>query len=142
MTSNPHFTPCPMQDGDEMYPNGIFEFNITAMLTFIESNPEAVELKDVAVKEFCREDYFLDTTEIDSFDVNRPVLLAEIAPGRYNLIDGYHRVEKARRLGMDTVPAYMVPPDVHVRFLTSLKAYQTYVKYWNSKVNQMISREA
>jgi hypothetical protein len=30
------FTPCPIDDGDELFPNGIFEFNITKMLSFIE----------------------------------------------------------------------------------------------------------
>lgn len=40
-----------------------------------------------------------------SVDVTKPVIMAEIAPGHYNLIDGRHRVEKARRLGMKKVPA-------------------------------------
>lgn len=34
------FTPLPVDDGDELFPNGIFEFNVTKMLAFIEANPE------------------------------------------------------------------------------------------------------
>jgi hypothetical protein len=31
------FRPCPLDEGDEAYPNGIFEFNITRLLTFIDA---------------------------------------------------------------------------------------------------------
>jgi len=30
------FIPCPVADGDELFLNGIFEFNITKMLEYIE----------------------------------------------------------------------------------------------------------
>lgn len=140
MTIDPHFTPCPAHDGDEMYPNGIFEFNIAAMLAFLVNNPEAVPLMEVAVDEFCPHNFPLDPAEIDSFDLTRPVILAEIAPGRWNLIDGNHRMEKARRLGIETLQAYKVAPDIHIRFLTTLKGYLAYVEYWNGKVKAYSSR--
>lgn len=68
-------------------------------------------------------------------DLNRPVILAEIAPGRYNLIDGHHRVAKARRDGVPSIPAYRVRCPEHVAFLTSTRGYEAYVEYWNSKVD-------
>jgi hypothetical protein len=43
-------------------------------------------------------------------------------------------MEKARRLGLDSVMAYKVPQDVHVHFLTSREAYMAYVEYWNGKL--------
>lgn len=135
LTVDPHFTPCQVRDGDELYPNGIFVFNITAMLDFLESNPTEVPLTEVAVEEFSRNRCLLDPSEIESFDVSRPVVLAEISPGHYNLIDGNHRMEKARRLRMDTMMAYKVPQAVHVRFLTSREAYVAYVEYWNGKLD-------
>jgi hypothetical protein len=33
------FQPSPVKEGDEAYPNGIFEFNITGLLTFIDAHP-------------------------------------------------------------------------------------------------------
>lgn len=68
-------------------------------------------------------------------DLKRPVILAEIAPGRYNLIDGHHRVAKARRGGVPSIPAYRIRCPEHVAFLTSKRAYEAYVEYWNSKVD-------
>ncbi len=37
--------------------------------------------------------------------VSRPILLAEIAPGLYNVIDGDHRLARARRDSAQTVPS-------------------------------------
>jgi hypothetical protein len=34
------YRPCPLDEEDEAYPNGIFEFNITRLLTFIDAHPE------------------------------------------------------------------------------------------------------
>jgi len=69
-------------------------------------------------------------------DLSRPVILAEIAPGRYNLIDGHHRVAKARRECVPSIPAYRICCPEHVTFLTSTRAYETYVEYWNSRVDE------
>jgi len=30
------FTPCPTESGDELFRNGIFEFNITKLLEYIQ----------------------------------------------------------------------------------------------------------
>lgn len=70
-------------------------------------------------------------------DLTRPVILAEIAPGRYNLIDGHHRVAKARREGVTWIPAYRIHCPEHVAFLTTKRAYEAYVHYWNSKVDEV-----
>ncbi len=34
------FKPSEVMDGDEIYPNGIFVFNISKLIEFIESNPD------------------------------------------------------------------------------------------------------
>ena len=72
---------------------------------------------------------------VQSVDVNKPVILAEIAPSRYNLIDGNHRVEKARRKGIKTLPCYKISVDQHLPFLTDKGAYESYIHYWNSKIS-------
>lgn len=59
---------------------------------------------------------------------------AEIAPARFSLIDGHHRVAKARRMLSSTIAAYRVRCPDHVSFLTSAHTYEEYVDYWNSKL--------
>ena len=76
----------------------------------------------------------LTESHIDNNDISIPVILAEVSPGRYNVIDGNHRIEKAHRAGVNQLPAYMIKPEVHTRFLTSMKAYNAYIDYWNSKI--------
>ncbi|MBB5349581.1 ParB N-terminal domain-containing protein [Desulfoprunum benzoelyticum] len=66
-------------------------------------------------------------------EVSTPIILAEISPGRFNLIDGNHRTEKARMMGVKKVIAYKLGVEQHMKFLTDLKAYKAYVAYWNSK---------
>jgi len=130
------FIPCPVSNGDELYPNGIFVFNITKIRAYIQKNSGSIVLQEVAVKDFFKDFSSIDESYVDSVDISLPVLLAEISPGRYNLIDGNHRMEKARRMGVSSMPAYKLDVKQHVNFLTSKRAYVTYVKYWNDKVRQ------
>lgn len=129
-----NFTPCPVDTGDELFPNGIFEFNITKMLKYIQDNSESITLEEVAVSDFFERFSSIDEDYMDSVEISRPIIMAEIAPGRYNLIDGNHRMEKARRMGIMSLPSYKLNVDQHILFLTSARAYAAYIKYWNSKV--------
>jgi len=128
-----HFTAHPVREDDELFPNGIFEFNVTRILEHIANNRAEVDLVDVAVSDFYPEHSVLDESHVPDVDISKPVVLAEIAPGSYNLIDGHHRMEKARRLGVEKIPAYKLHVHQHIAFLTSKKAYLSYVEYWNGK---------
>lgn len=130
------FKPCPVEDDDELFPNGIFEFNVTKMQLFINQNPHLFALTQARVSEYSALNTNLDDDYIasEAVDVDRPVILAEIAPVRYNLIDGHHRLEKARKLGMEFVPAFRVAAEQHMAFLTTSASYTAYIDYWNQKV--------
>jgi hypothetical protein len=129
-----NFSPCPVSDEDEVYRNGIFEFNITKMIEYIQKNSADIRPETVAVKDFCKEFSSIDDGHVDKVDVSQPVIMAEIAPGRYNLIDGNHRMEKARRMGLVSLLVYKMDVERHMKFLTDKKAYVAYIEYWNSKL--------
>jgi hypothetical protein len=131
------FQPCPAEPGDELYPNGIFEFNITRLLAFVETQVERFPIERVEVEGI--QNYgseSLNEEAVSTADLLRPILFAEISPGLFNLIDGHHRVAKARREGVKTLPAHRVACPHHVRFLTSTLAYERYVEYWNEKIRR------
>ncbi len=128
------FSPCPVKNGDEIYPNGIFEFNISKMIDFIHSNAMDFATEQVCVDDFPEGFSSINEEHMDNVQLGEPVILGEIAPGRYNVIDGNHRMEKARRLGVEWIPAYRIAPEQHIQFLTSAVAYKAYVEYWNSKL--------
>lgn len=86
------FCPCEAMGGDEIYPNGIFEFNITRLLAYINGagrfRAEHVALVDIPYAGISPR---LNELTVLNADLSRPVILAEIAPARFNLIDGHHR---------------------------------------------------
>jgi hypothetical protein len=131
------FQPCPVGPGDEVYPNGIFEFNITRLLAFVQEHVDLFPVERVELSDLpdYGESPNLNDEVIRLADLSRPIVLAEISPGNYNVIDGNHRLAKARREGVAALPAYRLPCPTHVAFLTSAFAYEKYVEYWNDKVN-------
>ena len=129
------FSPSPVREDDELFPNGIFEFNITRMLEHIDHHPADIPLVEVDPSDFHAEFSCLNESHVDTVDVSRPVILAEIRPGHYNLIDGNHRMEKARRDGITTMKAHRFDVLQHINFLTRKESYLAYVEYWNSKVD-------
>ena len=131
------FQPCPVEGGEEVYRNGIFHFNITRLLAFLDAHPARFPIEFIALSEIPNYgDSNLDVDTVRSADLSRPILLAEISPGRFNVIDGNHRVAKARH-GAPTVPARRIHCSDHLQFLTSFTAYEKYVEYWNGKVREM-----
>jgi len=137
LKANRNFCPCPIDDGDELFPNGIFEFNVTKMLEYIQNGSSDIALVEIKVSDFYREFSSINESHLQTVDISRPVVIAEISPGRYNLIDGHHRVEKAQFLSRESVSAYKLTVHQHINFLTSRSAYLAYVEYWNDKVRQL-----
>jgi hypothetical protein len=133
-----HFQASPPEAGDEHYANGVFEFNISRLQAFIDSDAERFPVEEVSVAELpTYGDSHLNEETVRTADLTRPILLAEIAPGRFNVIDGNHRLGRARRENVQTIRAYKVHCPDHIPFLTSVWAYEKYVEYWNSKLEDM-----
>jgi len=131
---NKKFVPCLVNEGDELYKNGYFVFNITTLIKYIHENLSDFIPEFIKIKEFTKEFSLLNENLVDSVAVSEPVIIAEITPDNYNLIDGNHRVEKARRLGIKSIMAYRLNVYQHIRFLTSKESYLAYIQYWNSKL--------
>lgn len=131
------FQPVSVDEGDELFPNGIFEFNITKLLKHIKSNPDSFPIERVKIMGLpVWSSSDLDEATVQKADLSSPIVLAEISPGRFNVIDGNHRLARARRDGAESILAYRLSPGQHHRFLTSMRAYEEYVVYWNSKLDR------
>lgn len=131
--------------GDEIYCSGVFFFNVSALLEWVKQNPQpTVEIPADIWGSFSeKEDCY-----VEAADLTRPIVVAEIAPDYrefipdisekdwitrgYVCIDGQHRIEKARRLGIKTLPAVVIRMEQHLPFL--YKGYDRYVEYWNGKL--------
>jgi hypothetical protein len=112
------------------------------MLAFMDADPVRYPVESIAVASI--PEYGgpgrLDEATVREADLSRPVLLAEISPGRFNLVDGNHRIARARREGVESIPARRIRCPEHLKFLTSVSAYESYVEYWNGKVREMEPR--
>ena len=132
-----NFKPFPTEEGDELFPNGIFVFNISRMLEYIGDNPGLFTPESVSVEEVYSPHHQINEAHLDNADLSVPVILAEIAPDRYNLIDGHHRVEKAFHQNIERIKAFRLKSQQHIQFLESKEAYEKYVDYWNGKIKEM-----
>lgn len=131
---NDKFVPCHADSGDEIFSNGVFEFNISKLTEYLLSDTSNVPLLQVPTHRFPAELSSINESHLEFVTLENPVIIAEIAPKRYNLIDGHHRMEKARRAGVETLPSYTLDVPDHVEFLTTCEAYRAYVDYWNGKL--------
>ena len=134
---DPNFTACPTKENDELRNNGIFQFNITEIMKFIENSPRVVSLITVNTKDYhiFRD---LDQDYVDTVDYKRPGIIAEISPGNYNFIDGNHRLLKAKQDGIKEIQVYRLLVEQHISYLTSKESYKKYIEYWNEKVGDII----
>jgi len=81
------FQPCSAEPDDELFPNGIFEFNITRLLAFVESDVERFPIERVAIDgipNYGGEN--LDEETLGTADLLRPIILAEIVMTQPNLL--------------------------------------------------------
>jgi hypothetical protein len=131
------FVPAEINHNDEIFPNGIFVFNITKMKEYIMKYADEISLERIDVSEY-RDRTFSVITEshVDSVDITIPIILAELCPGRYSVIDGHHRLEKAYRSNAERIMAYKLTPKQFIPFFTTVKGYEAFIEYWNSKLKR------
>ena len=134
---DPRYEPLEVRGGDEYYPNGIFIFNITRLLEHIAGNTSEYMLGEIRVEDYMTRFDTLALEKCADADLSYALILAEISPDRYNVIDGNHRLAKAHHDGVETLQAYMLSPKQHSLFITEQKAYDAYIDYWNGKLHEM-----
>lgn len=75
------FAPCAIENDHEFFANGIFEFNITRILEFLDADSAGYPVESITVSSISDlGGERLDEATVRSADLNRPVLLAEISP--------------------------------------------------------------
>ncbi|RAZ69645.1 ParB N-terminal domain-containing protein [Planococcus maitriensis] len=139
LKENPNFIPCVPVVDDETFGGFPFTWNITRAESWIEENLDQVERSfvQVALPSPGADSDFLDEAWIPEADLTKPILAVRMRPEFFKLIDGNHRVAKARRMGVTELPAYYLTEQQHRQFFTREQADGLYVKYWNEKLEQV-----
>ncbi len=127
------YNPCPADEGDEIYPNGIFHFNISRIVEDIESGKLQVELEKIDVphwfKNHCMGDVNKD--HMPNVVLSKPVIQAEIKAGFFEIIDGRHRMEKALRENMQYMDSYKLKGEQLLDYFIDERGYRAFIDYWN-----------
>ena len=135
---NKKYVPLPAQDGDEIYPNGIFNFAISRMLEDISSGKLAAENERINVQDWFKSHWrgSCSVTEehLPTVDVSKPVIQAEIKPGTFEIIDGNHRMERAFRDRVNSIDSYKLRGEQLLPYFSEVRGYKAFVEYWNAKL--------
>lgn len=136
MKENPDFIPCTAVEGDEMLGGFPFNWHITRATEWIKENLDQVELSIVQIGPTGpgADSPRLNDEFLPKADLTRPIIMVCMRPEFFRLIDGNHRVAKARRLGVNELPAYYLTQEQHRQFFTSDDMDKRYVDYWNGKL--------
>ena len=123
-------------EDEEIYRNGIFNFNISRILEDINTGKLEVEREDINTIDWYRMHFhgLTDKEHLSKVDITKPVIQAEIRPGRYEIIDGNHRLEKAYRDNIETINSYKLNGEQLVKYFIDTRGYEAFVEYWNSKL--------
>lgn len=65
-----------------------------------------------AYNRFCGDKEYAMTT-----DLTQPLVLVQLCAGKDKLIDGNHRLYKAKLLGVKTLSAYYLTPEQHQKYI-------------------------
>lgn len=137
MRKSKTFVPCPGVGGDEHFANGIFIFNVSKILQDIADGRLAVPLIEIDVTDWFTKHLgsgHINEDQMNQVDTTKPILIAEIRPNGFNVIDGNHRLEKARREGIPSIQAYQMTSHQLLPYFTDRRGYEAYIEYWNEKV--------
>jgi hypothetical protein len=124
-----NYSPLAVREGDEIYPNGIFTFNISRILEDIADGKLSVEMKEINVREWFKTHFQGSVNEehLSAVDISRPVIQGEIRPNMFNIIDGNHRITKAYRDGVEMIDSYVLKGEQLVSFFTTKKLRVTHI---------------
>lgn len=76
----------------------------------------------------------LDQEHLQSVNTKKPIIQAEIRIGRFEIIDGNHRFEKAYREGKKTINSYKIYAEELIPYFYTQEGYECFVNYWNLKL--------
>lgn len=142
MVYRPDYYVFSNNDREEWFPNGIFNYNVSRLIRDLAMDGAEKEKKTpwlytavgtcVSVDDVIDNCHGLGKMEeehIQAADLERPLIFIELAPDSFNLIDGHHRLEKAKREGLTELPAWMVDAHAAIHYLGSEYEYSRYVGY-------------
>lgn len=125
----------------ELYPNGVFTFFISKIMEDIKSGHFKPKKQRINLEKWRKTHYHspesLDENHLKIAKTSKPIIQAEIKIGKFEIIDGNHRFEKAWREGKKTINSYKIYGEELIPYFYDQKGYEYFVKHWNSKLEDV-----
>ena len=88
--------------------NGILIWDVTSILEDIEQHPDSYTIQTLSTALLAdHNDARVSHTRAAASDLTKPLVVAELSKDHLLLIDGNHRLHKARALGLENIPCYL-----------------------------------
>ncbi len=137
---NKNFVPCDVFENEEYYPNGVFVFNVTRIIEHIQSGQLVAEHEDISVPDWYKTQVasiVINEEHLKTVTLEVPVIQAEISPGRFNIIDGNHRLERAYRDNVQAINSFKLKAEQLIPYFRDVEDYRAFVAYWNDKLSDL-----
>lgn len=120
------------EQGDEIFSDMFVTWNITKLLNCIENLQIEPRMIDKSVYEqFIKPNQEVNESKVDHVDLSKPIIIIERYKNRHILIDGIHRVRKAKKNSIKSIPAYVLPFSVHIEFITNERDFKFIIEEYN-----------
>ena len=102
--------------------NGILIWDVSSILEDIEQHPEVYTIRSLSTDLLAdHNDARVSHTRAMASDLSKPLVVAELSEGHLLLIDGNHRLYKARTLGMESIPCYYLSQQQQQHFIVHFR---------------------
>ncbi|MCI8400927.1 MAG: hypothetical protein HFI38_02335 [Lachnospiraceae bacterium] len=122
----------PMEPGDDWVAEGVVRFHLPAILIDVETKPEEFITGEIRVADYVDEMEEHDTKEDDE-PLSEPVIAVEYGPDDWRVIDGWGRIERAVREGVERLPAVKLPSEQAMKYLVEERDVKAFIEHWNFK---------
>jgi hypothetical protein len=106
----------PNQD-DEIFEGGYANWNITKLRCHLKDRHfQIYSLNKEQYEKLITNDQKIVESKIDHVDLSEPIIVAKFKDDLHLVIDGLHRLRKAKNNNEENIYAYIVPKEVHKCF--------------------------
>ena len=128
-----NFIPTIIKNNDQYFSNNTLIINVTKLISEIRAHPGFYNRQKLRVETYWRPCAKINEKHVPYVDLSVPIIIAEVRPFEYVVIDGHHRLEKAHRNGVYQLDGYVLPPEQYIRFIATKESYKNLIAHWNSK---------
>lgn len=122
--------------------NGILIWDVTSILEDIEQHPDSYTIQTLSTALLAdHNDARVSHTRAMASDLTKPLVVAELSKDHLLLIDGNHRLYKARTLGLENIPCYYLSQRQQQHFIVHFRPseYEHIIACVSLRINCFLS---